>query len=209
MRHRRRGRILGRNPKHQRALLRNMVCDLVLTERDQDHPIFDKSLGGDPRRIPDPPRVRGRIVTTVAKAKEVRPLVEKCITIAKKSLPAIEAADAAETDAERGTEAWKRWRESDAWQQWNAATAPALAARRRLIQMLGNREAVSILIDDIAPRYVDRPGGYTRIINWPILVWATPARRLSWSSSATNAIASPRRANDPHLRSMTSRRRSR
>jgi large subunit ribosomal protein L17 len=164
MRHRRRGRKLGRNPKHQRALLRNMVCDLVLTEREPDHPLFDKTLGGDPRRIPNSPRVRGRIVTTVAKAKELRPLVEKCVTIAKNSLPAVEAAAAAETDADRGSDAWKRWRQSDSRRQWNAATAPALAARRRLIQLLGNREVVSILIDEIAPRFVDRPGGYTRIV---------------------------------------------
>ncbi len=41
---------------------------------------------------------------------------------------------------------------------------PRVAARRRLIQLLGNKEAVEILIDDIAPRFVDRPGGYTRIV---------------------------------------------
>lgn len=164
MRHRRRGRKLGRNPKHQRALLRNMVCDLVLTARDPEHPIFDKSLGGDSSRIPAPPRVPGRITTTLAKAKEVRPLVEKCITIAKRSLSSVEAAAAADTDAERGTDAWKRWRGSEGWQKWNQAGAPALAARRRLIQLLDNREVVEILIDDIAPRFVDRPGGYTRIV---------------------------------------------
>ena len=72
MRHRRTGRKLGRNPKHQRALLRNLASSLILTERDAE---FDDNA----------PKVKGRIVTTVAKAKEVRPMLEKCITIAPQS----------------------------------------------------------------------------------------------------------------------------
>ena len=41
----------------------------------------------------NPPKVKGRIITTIEKAKEVRPLVERCITIARRVLPQIEAAD--------------------------------------------------------------------------------------------------------------------
>jgi len=151
MRHRRKGRVLGRSPKHQRALLRNLASALLLTERDAE---FDENA----------PKVKGRIVTTVSKAKEVRPLVEKCITIARRSLAAQEAAEAHSTDAERGSEAWKSWRSSDNWVAWNQAIAPAVAARRRCIQLLGDPQAVSILFEEIAPRFADRPGGYTRIV---------------------------------------------
>lgn len=156
MRHRKKGRKLGRNPNHQRALLRNLASALILTERDTDDLRFLK--------LESEPKVKGRIVTTVSKAKEVRPLVEKCITIAKKSLAASEDASQYGTDADRGSEAWKSWRSSDRWQQWNQAIAPAVTARRRCIQLLGDKQAVSILFDEIAPRFVDRAGGYTRVL---------------------------------------------
>lgn len=151
MRHRRRGRKLGRNPNHQRALLRNLASALILTERD----------GEDDDNAP---KTKGRIVTTLAKAKEVRPLVEKCVTIARKSLPHQEAADQLGPNAERHTEKWKAWRESATWQEWNRAVAPVVAARRRVLQLLGDKQAVKILFDEVAPRYVDRPGGYTRVL---------------------------------------------
>ncbi|MCG8448837.1 MAG: 50S ribosomal protein L17 [Pirellulales bacterium] len=154
MRHRRKGRTLGRNPSHQRALLRNLASALLLTERDAE---FDDNQ----------PKVKGRIVTTVSKAKEVRPLVEKCITIARRSLAAEEAAAQHGTDAERGSQEWKSWRESDNWNAWNQAMAPAVAARRRCLQLIGDKQAVSILFDEIAPRFADRPGGYTRIVRLP------------------------------------------
>ena len=161
MRHRRKGRKLGRNPSHQRALLRNLASALFLTERDEDHPLFDKNL--DPT-APNPPTVKGRLVTTLEKAKEVRPLVERCITIAKKSLPALDEADSYSTGAERHSEEWRRWRKSDSWKKWNAAIAPAIAARRRVLRLLGDKEAVDLLFTEVAPRFVDRSGGYTRII---------------------------------------------
>jgi len=156
MRHRRKGRKLGRNPNHQRALLRNLASALMLTERDPDDLRFVK--------LESEPHVKGRIVTTISKAKEVRPLVEKCITIAKKALAAQEAASEFGADADRGSDEWKSWRTSDRWQQWNQAIAPAVAARRRCIQLLGDKKAVIVLFDEIAPRFVDRNGGYTRII---------------------------------------------
>ncbi len=161
MRHRRRGRKLGRNPKHQRALLRSLASELILTERSSDHILFDKDLNPN---APAPPRVQGRIVTTLAKAKEVRPFVERCVTIAKKALEPLEAAAAMEPDGERRSDSWNNWRKSAQYGEWNATIAPALSARRRLIQLLGNKEAVEILIDDIAPRFVDREGGYTRVV---------------------------------------------
>ena len=60
--------------------------------------------------------------------------------------------------------AWNRWRKSKQWHEWNAAIAPAVAARRRCVALLGDKQAVRVLFDEIAPRFVDRPGGYTRIV---------------------------------------------
>ena len=151
MRHRRKGRVLGRSPSHQRALLKSLASALFLTERDAE---FDDNK----------PKVKGRIITTVTKAKEVRPLVEKFIRLACKAQEAADAADEFGTTAERGSDEWKRWRTSDRWRQWNAAIAPSVAARRRVLMLIGNKQAVSVLFSEIAPRFVDRPGGYTRIV---------------------------------------------
>ncbi len=151
MRHRKRGRKLGRNPNHQRALLRNLASALFLTERDAE---------GEPNA----PKVKGRIITTLTKAKEVRPLVEKCITIACRAIPHQEAAEKLEPGAERHSDRWREWRQSEQWQEWNQAMAPAVAARRRLIRLLGDKEAVAVLFDEVAPRFTDRNGGYTRIL---------------------------------------------
>ena len=150
MRHRRSGRKLGRNPNHQRALLRNLASALFLTERDAED---DENA----------PKVKGRIVTTLAKAKEVRPLVERCITIALKGLQAENKAQDHGTSAEHGSSEWETWRESKKWQDWNAAIAPAIHARRPVLQLIGDKQAVRVLFD-IADRFEDRPGGYTRIV---------------------------------------------
>ncbi len=151
MRHRRRGRTLGRSPSHRKALLKNLASALFLTERDAT---YDDNA----------PKVTGRITTTLHKAKEVRPLVEKCITIAKKSLTAAEAAKKFESQEERGSEAWKKWRTSDKWAKWAAARAPVVTARRRVVQLIGDKQAAKILFETVAERFVDRPGGYTRIV---------------------------------------------
>src|SRR5688572_13024626 len=136
MRHRRKGRVLGRNPSHQRALLRNLASALFLTERDAEH---------DDNK----PKVKGRIVTTLPKAKEVRPLVEKCITIACRSLAASRAAEEFGTTAGRATQDWKDWRASPRWRQWAAAIAPAVNARRRVLSLLRDKQAVRVLFEDI------------------------------------------------------------
>jgi large subunit ribosomal protein L17 len=98
MRHRNAGRTLGRNASHRLALMRNLTRALI------EH---------------------GRIVTTVAKAKEVRPFVERLITIAKE-----------------GT----------------------LHARRLVLARLRDKDATTTLFKEVAPRFADRPGGYTRIV---------------------------------------------
>jgi large subunit ribosomal protein L17 len=134
-------------------MLRNLASSLFLTERD-----------ADPDLEPNTPKVKGRVVTTLHKAKEVRPLVEKCVTIARRSLKAEQEAEQYATTAERNTEAWRQWRNSEEWNKWNQAIGPAVAARRRVVQLIGDKEAARVLFDDIAPRFEDRDGGYTRIL---------------------------------------------
>ena len=151
MRHLNKGRKLGRNPNHQRALLKSLVVAILMTERD----------AADDDNAPKTP---GRIITTVEKAKEVRPLLERCITIAKKAQKHLREAETLATKADRGSTEWKNWRDGDRWQEWNKAIAPAVAARRRALQLIGNKEAVRILFDVVAPRFEDRNGGYTRIL---------------------------------------------
>lgn len=116
MRHRKRGRKLGRSASHRKALLRNLASSLIAHER---------------------------IVTTQAKAKEVRPFVEKLVTIAKRGL--------AEKEENR---------------------AAYLHAYRLVLARLQNKPAVQKLFGEgpwrehegVAARYADRPGGYTRIL---------------------------------------------
>ena len=152
MRHRRHGRVLGRAPSHRKALLRNLASALFLTER------VDTVL--DVNR----PKVKGRIITTLAKAKEIRPMVEKCVTIAKRARVAEEASMEFGTTAERNSAEWKAWREGSQYAKWVAARGPVVSARRKLFTMLRHKEAVEILVDTIADRFADRPGGYTRIL---------------------------------------------
>jgi large subunit ribosomal protein L17 len=151
MRHRKRGRVLGRAPSHRKAMLKNLASALFLTERDAEDE-------------PNEPAVKGRIVTTVAKAKEVRPLVEKCITIACDALNHVDASREFSTSAARNSDEWKDWRKSDRWRKWAAAISPAVARRRRLQQLLGDKQAVTVLLSTVAPRYRERRGGYTRIV---------------------------------------------
>jgi len=66
-----------------------------------------------------------RIVTTIAKAKELRPLAERMVTLARTG---------------------------------------SLPARRKVLTMVPDNDVVRRLFDDIAPRFMDRPGGYTRIM---------------------------------------------
>jgi large subunit ribosomal protein L17 len=66
-----------------------------------------------------------RIITTVAKAKELRPLAERMVTLARTN---------------------------------------TIPARRKVLQTLPDKTVVRRLFDDIAPRFMERPGGYTRIL---------------------------------------------
>jgi len=152
MRHRRHGRVLGRAPSHRKALLRNLASALFLTERESSELDVNQ------------PKVKGRIITTLPKAKEIRPMVEKCVTIAKRAVLAEQSAQEFGTQAARNSADWKAWRESAQYPKWVAARGPVVTARRKLFNMLRNKEAVEILVGTIAGRFIDRPGGYTRIL---------------------------------------------
>lgn len=151
MRHKMSGRTLGRNASHRKAMFSNMATSLILTLDDADD-------------LPNKARAKGRIVTTVAKAKELRPYVEKLITLARKALPHLAEAKRHGTSAARNSSEWKAWREGDGWKRWNKAIAPAVSYRRRAFAQLRNQQAVSILFDELAPRFENRPGGYTRVM---------------------------------------------
>jgi large subunit ribosomal protein L17 len=151
MRHKKRGRKLGRNASHRKALFRNMAAQLICSVRVEED---DEAA----------PKVPGRIVTTLAKAKELRPFVEKLVTLAVHAADHTRAASEFASNAERNSTEWKRWRESEQYARWNAAIAPAVAMRRRAFAILRDRKAVSILFSELAERFADRPGGYTRVV---------------------------------------------
>jgi large subunit ribosomal protein L17 len=107
MRHRVAHRKLGRVTEHRLSMLRNQATALLKHEH---------------------------LTTTVPKAKELRPFVERLITVAKRGLAAGEA------------------------------NGRVLNARRLVMQDLQDREVVSKLFETIAPRFAARPGGYTRLL---------------------------------------------
>ena len=107
MRHRNAHRKLGRVSEHRTALLCNQAEALLAHER---------------------------IETTVPKAKELRPFVERLITIAKRGVKA------------------------------NDPKGVSLSARRLVMRDLLNEDVVTKLFDELAPRFMERPGGYTRIL---------------------------------------------
>jgi large subunit ribosomal protein L17 len=105
MRHRVAHRKLGRVTEHRVAMLRNQAQALLRHER---------------------------IETTVPRAKELRPFVERIITIAKRGL--------------------------------SAGDGGAVTARRLVHRDIADKTVVSKLFDTIAPRFAERPGGYTRLL---------------------------------------------
>jgi len=112
MRHRVAGRKLTRDTQHRTALRRNMVRALL---------------------------INGRVVTTLTKAKAIRPYVEKLITRAKKAA----ALKAAGSKADR--EAY-------------------VHQVRLLAREVPDRKLLKLLVDVVGPMCQDRPGGYTRIL---------------------------------------------
>jgi large subunit ribosomal protein L17 len=107
MRHRVAFRKLGRVTEHRIAMLRSQAQALLLHEH---------------------------IETTVPKAKELRPFVERLITVAKRGI-----AD-------------------------TSTPTRALTARRVVLKDIVDRDVVGKLFNEIAPRFATRPGGYTRLL---------------------------------------------
>ena len=152
MRHRIKGRILGRTASHRHAMWRNMASSLILTLR---------SVEDVPSRNP---KVPGRIITTVPKAKEVKPYIEKLVTLARHAIEHEEEAARYGTSAARNSQEWRTWRDSPQWNKWNQAIAPAVTARRKAFALLRDPEAVQILFSELGPRFRNRPGGYLRVV---------------------------------------------
>lgn len=98
MRHAKDHRKLGRTPSHRKALLKNLLNSLIEHER---------------------------ITTTVAKAKELRRIADRAITLGKKD---------------------------------------TTHARRMLFAILVNKKNTAKVFDVLAKRYMDRNGGYTRVV---------------------------------------------
>ena len=149
MRHRLQGRHLGRNSSHRRALMRNLAKCLFLTIRAD---------------VEGAAKASGRICTTLAKAKEVRPFVEKLITLAVRARHKLRQADNLISTVDRGSDGFVSWRASVEGQAWLKCQSEYICYRRRLFDVLRCDDVVVLLIEKIASRFENRPGGYTRVV---------------------------------------------
>ena len=145
MRHRKAGRHLGRSSGHRQALYRNLMTELFRHERIQ---------------------------TTEAKARAVRPLAERLVTKARKA----RAERVVELAKQRDVKKLSAWFNAKRADQLIAlvdaeddealtrmAEQVALHARRQVLSQLSDRDIALKLVEEIAPRFEDRPGGYTRM----------------------------------------------
>lgn len=145
MRHGRYGRHLKRSSDHRRALYRTLMTELFRHER---------------------------ITTTEAKARAIRPLAERLVTMARKA----RAERLVELAKQRNVERLSTWFNAERAKQLidlvdqgddkalqTAAGGYALHARRQVLATLTDTQVANKLVDEIAPRYEERPGGYTRM----------------------------------------------
>lgn len=145
MRHGRVGRHLKRTSGHRRALYRNLMTELFRHEQ---------------------------ITTTEAKARAIRPLAERLVTTARKG----RAERVVELAQQRNVERLSAWFSPERAKQLidcvdqgnnealeRMAGGFALHARRQVIATLSDKQVAHKLVDEIAPRFDERPGGYTRM----------------------------------------------
>lgn len=139
MRHNKTGRRLGRKPDHRAHMMRNMVTSFFEHER---------------------------ITTTDTRAKELRKVVERMITLGKRG---------------------------------------ELHARRQALEVIRDEKVVAKLFDMIAPRYQERPGGYTRIIklnnrqgdNAPMAIIELVEEEFTPKTKAKAPVAEPQPVAEP------------
>jgi large subunit ribosomal protein L17 len=145
MRHRKAGRHLKRSTGHRRALYRNLMTELFRHER---------------------------LKTTEAKARAVRPLAERLVTKARKA----RTERLVELAQQRNVEKLSAWFNAKRAEQLveladrgddealeQMAQQMALHARRQVLAVLTDKDVAHKLVEEIAPRFDDRPGGYTRM----------------------------------------------
>ncbi len=147
MRHRVAGRRLGRDTNHRKALRRNLISELFR---------------------------HGKIKTTEAKAKAVRGQAEKMITLARNRGDAERLMELAEdgNDATlrraltevQATRLLRLVEDGDGDGLEREARAIAVHAQRLVGRDIHDKDVLYKLFHDIAPRYLNRPGGYTRIV---------------------------------------------
>ena len=133
MRHLKAHRKLGRTSEHRHSMLRNLATSLINSREE-------------------------RIVTTLPKAKELRPFVERAITLSRK----------ARSFADNGSDARALHLRRQAAGYFHAGntTVSELTGKRGQLrpERTAGVAALRRLFNDLGDRYKDRPGGYTRIL---------------------------------------------
>jgi large subunit ribosomal protein L17 len=132
MRHQKAHRKLGRTSEHRMSMLRNLAVSLINSREE-------------------------RIVTTLPKAKELRPFVERAITLSRR-------ANGLESD-ESGARALHLRRQAAGFFHAGNMQQAALTGKRGQLRppRTAGVAALKRLFDELGERYKDRPGGYTRI----------------------------------------------
>lgn len=136
MRHLKAHRKLNRTSAHRKSMLRNMATSLINSDNEY-------------------------IITTVQKAKELRPFVEKAITLARKAQK-LEGDDATAKEVHLRRKASTYFHSGNR----NFKQEQSRFGNKQLggIERTAGIKAVRRLFDELAERYEDRNGGYTRII---------------------------------------------
>jgi large subunit ribosomal protein L17 len=139
MRHLKAHRKLGRTTEHRISLLRNLATSLINAEKEH-------------------------IVTTVHKAKELRPFVEKAITLARKA-QVLSGDDAVIQSVHLRRQAARFFHAGNRnFKVEQSRFRGKKGEPKEKIERTAGVKAVQRLFDELGARYKDRNGGYTRII---------------------------------------------